>query len=128
MRSEKAPDVQVRMDGIIAKTGLKHVVAPRIICMRSYGAKANAYARIWSLPAIWREALGINPFYVIEVLSEKYDSLPEERKIRVLIHELMHIPKKFSGGLVPHTHPGGRIDARSVEKIYKEYAEDGMLR
>lgn len=123
MKSEKAPDVQVMLDGVLARTSLRHVISPRIICMRSFGARANAYARIWSLPAIWREALEINPFYVIEVLSENYDPLPEERKIRVLIHELMHIPKKFSGGLVPHTHPGGRIDARSVEKIYKEYSE-----
>lgn len=122
MRSEKAPDVQVALDDIIAKTSLKHVVAPRIICMRSYGAKANAYARIWSLPTIWREALGISPFYVVEVLSEKFDPLPEERKRKVLIHELLHIPKRFSGGLVPHVHSGGRIDARAVEKIYKEYA------
>lgn len=122
MRSEKAPDVQVMMDEIIAKTSLKHVVAPRIICMRSYGAKANAYARIWSLPAIWREALEISPFYVVEVLSEKFDPLSEERKKKVLIHELLHIPKRFSGGLVPHVHPGGRIDARAVEKIYREYS------
>ncbi len=126
MKSEKAPDVQVMLDDILARTSLRHVISPRIICMRSFGARANAYARIWSLPAIWREALEINPFYVIEVLSENYDPLPEERKKRVLIHELLHIPKRFSGGLVPHTHPGGRIDARSVEKIYKEYLESGI--
>lgn len=124
MKSEKAPDVQVMLDDVLARTSLRHVISPRIICMRSFGARANAYARIWSLPAIWREALGINPFYVIEVLSENFDPLPEERKVRVIIHELMHIPKKFSGGLVPHVHSGGRIDARSVEKIYEEYAEN----
>jgi len=123
MKSEKAPDVQVMLDDVLARTSLRHVISPRIICMRSFGARANAYARIWSLPAIWREALEINPFYVIEVLSENFDTLPEERKVRVIIHELMHIPKKFSGGLVPHVCAGKRIDARSVEKIYKEYLE-----
>jgi len=123
MKSEKAPDVQVMLEEVLARTSLGHVISPRVICMRSYGARANAYARIWSLPAIWREALEINPFYVIEVLSENFDPLPEERKVRVIIHELMHIPKKFSGGLVPHVCAGKRIDARSVEKIYREYAE-----
>ena len=123
MRSEKAPDVQVMLDEVLARTSLRHVISPRIICMRSFGARANAYARIWSLPAIWREALGINPFYVIEVLNENYDPLPEERKKRVLIHELLHIPKRFSGGLVPHVCAGKKIDARSVEKIYMEYLE-----
>ncbi len=124
MHSEKAPDVQVMLDDVLARTGLGHVVSPRIICMRSRGAKARAYARIWSLPAIWREALEINPFYVIEVLGENYDPLPEEKKRKVLIHELLHIPKKFSGGLVPHTHPGGRIDAKAVEKVYREYLQN----
>lgn len=127
MRSEKAPDVQILVDELIAKTSLKHAIAPRIICMRSFGARANAYARIWSLPAIWREALGISPFYVIEVLSENFDPLPEERKRKVLIHELLHIPKRFSGGLVPHVCAGKRIDARTVEKIYKEYASTQNL-
>jgi predicted metallopeptidase len=122
MKSERAADVQVMMEEILARTSLRHVVSPRIICMRSVGARARAYARIWSLPAIWREALEISPFYVIEVLSEHFDVLDEEEKKRVIIHELMHIPKKFSGGLVPHKHRGWRIDKRAVEKIYREYS------
>ncbi len=121
MRSERAPDVQLMLDDVLNRLELAHVINSRIICMRSFGAKARAYARIWSLPEIWRNALEINPFYVIEVLSENYDPLSEEEKIKVLIHELLHIPKKFSGGLVPHVNRGGRIDHRAVNILYEKY-------
>ena len=121
MRSERAPDVQLMLDDVLERLELAHVINSRIICMRSYSAKARAYARIWSLPEIWRNALEINPFYVIEVLSENYDNLSEEEKIKVLIHELLHIPKKFSGGLVPHVNRGGRIDHRAVNILYEKY-------
>ena len=77
MKVEKAPDVQEKLEKIVDALEMRHIISARIICMRSYGAKANAYARIWNLPSIWREALEINPFYVIEVLSQHYDPLDE---------------------------------------------------
>jgi len=46
--------------------------------------------------------------------------LDEEEKEKVIIHELMHIPKKFSGGFVPHR---GRINRRRVEKMHRTYRE-----
>lgn len=121
MEVENAPDIQEKMEKVLDVLELRHIIGARIICMRSTGAKANAYARIWNLPKIWQKALEVNPFYVIEVVSEHFDKLSDERKIQVLIHELMHIPKKFTGGLVPHTHPGGRIDKRAVDAAYAEY-------
>ena len=121
MKSERAYDVQLMLDELLERLQMKHVIGPRLICMRSYGAQANAYARIWSLPEIWRNALEINPFYIIEVVSEEYDKLPEEEKKKILIHELLHIPKKFTGGLVPHKNRGRRIDDKLVEEIYQKY-------
>lgn len=121
VKVENAPDIQQKIDVILDVLDWRHVIGARIICMRSRETKANAYARIWNLPKIWQKALDVNPFYVIEVVSEHFDKLDEERKIQVLIHELMHIPKKFSGGLVPHKHNGGRIDKKSVDKVYAEY-------
>ncbi|MBD3389804.1 metallopeptidase [Candidatus Micrarchaeota archaeon] len=121
MESERAPDVQFMLEEILEQLQLEHVINSRIICMRSRGAKVAAYARIWSLPAIWRNALEINPFYIIEVVSEEYDHLPEEEKKKILIHELLHIPKKFTGGLVPHKNRGRRIDDRFVDELYSRY-------
>lgn len=121
MDVENAPDILEKIEHLLDVLEMRHIIGARIICMRSTGAKANAYARIWNLPKIWQKALEVNPFYVIEVVSEHYDKLSDERKIQVLIHELMHIPRKFSGGLVPHKHNGGRIDRKAVEKVYQEY-------
>ncbi len=121
MESERAPDVQFMLEELLEQLQLEHVINSRIICMRSRGAKVNAYARIWSLPAIWRNALEINPFYIIEVVSEEYDHLPEEEKKKILIHELLHIPKKFTGGLVPHKNRGRKIDDCFVDELYSRY-------
>jgi len=121
MKSERAYDVQFMLDELLERLQMDHVITSRIICMRSYEAQVNAYARIWSLPEIWRNALEINPFYVIEVVSEEYDKLQEEKKKKILIHELLHIPKKFTGGLVPHKNRGRKIDDKLVEEIYQKY-------
>ncbi|MCP4646889.1 MAG: metallopeptidase [bacterium] len=121
MKSERAYDVQYMLDELLEYLQMDHVINSRIICMRSTGAQVNAYARIWSLPEIWRNALEINPFYVIEVVSEEYDKLQEEKQKKILIHELLHIPKKFTGGLVPHKNRGRKIDDKLVEEIYQKY-------
>ena len=121
MEVEKAPDIQQMVERILSVMNYDYINENRIICMRSYNSKANAYARIWSMPRIWQKALGIKSHYVIEVISEKFDNLDGEDQERTLIHEIMHIPKTFSGALVPHKCFGKIIDDKAVEKIYKEY-------
>lgn len=101
-----------------------HVNPSLIICFRSYGSSSRAIARIWSLPRIWQIGLNLKPHYCIEVISERFDKLPLEEKQRTLIHELMHIPKTFSGALVPHRTRYKRIDRRSVEKIFQIFRSD----
>ncbi|RLG21237.1 metallopeptidase [Candidatus Micrarchaeota archaeon] len=120
---EYAPDVQVLVERLIRVLELDYIKKENVICMRSYGSTANAYARIWELPSIWQKALNIEPHYVIEVLSQHYDKLPQEEKEKTLIHELLHIPKSFSGATVPHKNFDRRIDARTVNRLYKRYKE-----
>ncbi|MFH1306898.1 MAG: putative metallopeptidase [Candidatus Micrarchaeota archaeon] len=123
MEVEKAPDVQGMVDEIITtleKEG-EHINQYRIICMRSRNSKANAYARIWNFPKIWQKALDISTFYVIEVLSEHFDKLSQEEKEKTLIHELLHIPKTFSGALLAHGHPASPVNNKRVMKLWKEY-------
>jgi len=121
MKFERALDIQVKVNRILFVLNLPHIDRTRVVCMRSQGSKSNAIARIWSMPRIWQQALGIKSHYVIEVISEKFDRLNEEEQERTLIHEIMHIPKTFSGALVPHKCFGKIIDDRAVEKIYKDY-------
>ncbi len=122
MDVEMAPDVEARVKEIVGVLSYGHINEFRIICMRSRNATARAYARIWNLPDIWQKALSVGAFYIIEVLSQHYDKLNDEEKEKVLIHELLHIPKTFSGALRPH---GGkvRINERTVGQLHKIYKE-----
>lgn len=123
MEIKKAPDVQKLMRTILRQSLFPQVDSRRIICMRSHGATSRARARIWSFPKIWQMALKEKAHYVIEVLSQHYDHLSEDDKTRVIIHELMHIPKNFSGALVPHRGRYARIDHKTVEKMFQAYKQ-----
>lgn len=114
----EAPDVKWLVDEIIDALELFHVVPQFVYCYRSRGSKSRlTIARIHGLGRIWQEALRRPPAYIIEVISERYDKLSEEEKERTLIHELLHIPKGFSGGFRPHK---GYIDRKRLEKLLKK--------
>lgn len=116
---ESAPDVGRGIRVLIKGREFGHIEAARIVCFRSKGSSSRAVARIWSFPRIWQAALNLPPYYVIEVLSQHFDRLSDEEKTKVLIHELLHIPKGFSGALVAHRNRGRKINRETVEKIYQ---------
>lgn len=124
MDIENAPDVKRIVRSVLATQAFPHIDKRRIVCMRSFGAKSRARARIWSFPKIWQQALTLPAHYIIEVLSQHFDKLSADDKTRVIIHELMHIPKNFSGALVPHRgRHHFRIDSRTVETIFRTYVD-----
>lgn len=118
-----APDIQSRIKHILHNLHLPHILADKLIVYRSRGSKGRAIARIWSLPHVWQQALKIDPHYVIEVISERFDRLNPQDQDRTLIHELMHIPKTFSGALVAHKGRSHRIDGRTVEALYQKFRQ-----
>lgn len=99
---QEAPDIKKGIKRLVRELELDYIPCSRIFCFRSFGSSSRARARIWSLPRIWQKALSEKPAYCLEVLSEKFDKLSEDEKIQVLLHELVHIPKNFSGTLLPH--------------------------
>jgi len=121
MDIETAPDIETIMKSVLKKDLFPYVDPKRITCMRSYKATSRARARIWSFPKIWQMALNTPAHYIIEVLSHHFDHLSTDEKTRVIIHELMHIPKNFSGALVPHHGIHKRIDKKTVEKLFQMY-------
>jgi len=113
----EAPDVKKLVDEIVDGLDLFHIVPQFVYCYRSKGSKSRStVARIHGLGKIWQEALVRPPAYVIEVISERYDRLSDEEKEKTVIHELMHIPKGFSGGFRPHK---GYINRKHVEKLHR---------
>lgn len=119
MRWHIAPDLQKEVNKIVKKLDFFHIDPQRIIVFRGYQSRSRAWARIWSLPKIWQQALSVSPHYCLEVLSEKFDKLNCDEKQKVLIHELLHIPKNFSGSLLPHRGRGRKIDRKRVEIFFK---------
>ncbi len=58
-------------------------------------------------------------FYLIEVILEKFDKLSIEEQTKIIIHELMHIPKSFGGGFIHHN----KVHKKSVEEMYEKYCK-----
>ena len=122
---EKAPDVELIAKRIVSALSLDYIDQTRLHYYRSHGSKARrVQARIHGMGRIWFDALGMQPHYIIEVISEEYDRLQQAEREKVIIHELMHIPSRFSGGFVPHR---GKITSRSVEKLHRQYQAQNAL-
>lgn len=115
-----AEDVRRDLKKVLGTLDMPHIDIKRIHCYRTTGSKTRAYARTWAFPKIFQRALGVQPAYVIEVLSKHYDKLDEDNKAKVLIHELLHIPKNFSGALLPHRTRSRNLHT-VANKLFKEY-------
>jgi len=118
IKYEEAPEVKRLADEITQYLGFFHVVPQFVFCVRSTGSESKrTIARIHGLGRIWQEVLNLPSAYVIEVISERYDKQSEPEKEKTIIHELLHIPKGFSGGFRPHR---GYVERSTVELLYKE--------
>ena len=95
-----------------------HVRLDSVICLRSFGSKSRGtIARCHALGKAMQIALGRRGFYVIEVISERFDKFSEEDQIKTMIHELMHIPISFGGGFKHHDV----VTDRNVEIMFQQY-------
>lgn len=117
---QPANDVKKELKQVLKAINLPHIDIKKIYCYRTTGSKVRAYARTWAFPKIFQQALKIEPAYVIEVLSKHYDKLPDDEKKKVLIHELLHIPKNFSGALLPHRSRSRNLH-KLANQLFKEY-------
>lgn len=117
---ERASDIKSDIGQILKVIDMPHVDSSRIFCYRTTGSKSRSYARIWAFPKIFQDALDLKPAYVIEVLSRHFDHLSDDDQKKVLIHELLHIPKNFSGALLSHNSGGKHLEAKA-RKLFEEY-------
>jgi predicted metallopeptidase len=121
---EEAPDIKARTLKLIDVLGMDTVLFERLFFYRSVGSKSRAYARTWGLPKLWQNALQVEPAYIIEVISHYFDNLSPKDQDKVLLHELSHIPKNFSGALVPHTHRRKGSFHHKLDELISRYLED----
>lgn len=105
IKYEHAPDVHLQMEKIVLKLGFNHVKLDAVTCIRSFGSSSRyTIARCHALNKVMQKALGRKGYYVLEFLSERFDKLNQEEKIKTILHELMHIPKSFGGGFKHHDY------------------------
>ena len=120
MQYKLAPEIKRQIRVLIKELKFTHIKPNQIYCIRSFDANTRAIARIWGMAKIFHEVVGIKPSYIIEVNAKRFDKMNERDKMKTLIHELMHIPKTFSGALLSHRGRYHRINDWEVEKILKQ--------
>ncbi len=125
MQYSKAPEIHKQISYLVKELKLYYINPKQIHCIRSYDAKTRAYARVWGMSKLFKEVVGIEPHYIIEVIAKRFDKLSEREQTKTLIHELMHIPKTFSGALLSHKGRYHRINDREVERIMREMEDKG---
>lgn len=117
MKYEFAPDIQ-RIAEEISKMLFPYIKVNRVMCFRSYGTSSRrTIARCHALGKLMQKAMGTEAFYALEFLSERFDKFDREEQIKIIIHELMHIPKTFGGGFKHHNW----VTEKNINKYYKEY-------
>ena len=112
-----APEVKKDIEVLVGRLHFTHIIPSQIHCIRSLDAKTRAIARIWGMAPLFHIVAKLPVNYIIEVIAKRYDKLDRREQIKTLIHELMHIPKTFSGALLSHRGRYHRINDREVEKI-----------
>jgi predicted metallopeptidase len=116
IKYEDAPDIKENLQKITQALQFDHIKIDDVHCFRSHNSGSRrTVARCHALSKVWQSALKTNAAYIIEVLAERYDKLSDEEKTKVLIHELLHIPKSFGGGFRHHDF----VCRRNVELLYK---------
>jgi len=114
-----AEDIGFRVKEILRKLKLTHIDEARLVCLRSKGSGSRrVIARCHGLSRVMQLALHEKPHYAIEVLSERFDKLSKEDQTKVLIHEILHIPRSFGGGFRAHKP---FVTRAKVQKLYDKF-------
>jgi predicted metallopeptidase len=102
MKYEFAPDLQNRMEEIVRLLNMDWVDINRVRCFRSYGSSTKrTIARCHTIGKLMQKAMNVKACYAIEFL-ENFTKMSQAEQDKVIIHELMHIPKTFGGGFRQH--------------------------
>jgi predicted metallopeptidase len=117
MRYEPALDIKERVKEIVQILGMEHIDLDRLECLRSYGSSSRrTIARCHALGKLMQKAMKTDAFYAIEFL-ELFNRMKPEEQDKVIIHELMHIPKTFGGGFRQHDF----VCENNIDKLHRKF-------
>lgn len=119
MKYEDAPDLKKRMIEIANLIGMNHLDLERVECLRSKGSSSRrVIARCHALGKLMQKAMKTDAFYAIEFL-ERFERMSKKDRDKVIIHELMHIPKSFGGGFRHHDY----VTQDNIDEVYDRFIE-----
>ena len=102
-----------------------YISLDRIACVESTGTKTNrVIARIHTVGKVMQLGMQQRPFYVIELIMERFGEQSQEDQVKTIIHELLHIPHNFGGGF---RHHRPHVNNAVVEAAFKKLAETNFL-
>lgn len=117
MKYDYAPDLQARMEEIVRVLAMEHVDITRVKCFRSKGSSTkHTIARCHTVGKLMQKAMNMPAHYAIEFL-ERFEKMPQSEQDKVIIHELMHIPKTFGGGFRQHDF----VCDRNVQLLHDKF-------
>src|SRR3989338_2763726 len=117
MKYEPADDLQQRMEEIVRTLGMEHIDIARVKCFRSKGSSTKrTIARCHTVGKLMQKAMNMPAHYAIEFLK-RFERMPQGEQDKVIIHELMHIPKTFGGGFRQHDF----VCEQNVEIMHEKF-------
>lgn len=117
MKYEFAPDLQAQMEHMVRVLELDHVDIGRVKCFRSKGSSTKrTIARCHTIGKLMQQTIGVQAHYAIEFL-ERFERLSSQDREKVIIHELLHIPKTFGGGFRQHDF----VCEENIELLHRRY-------
>ena len=107
------------MIDIVKTLEMNHIDLNRIECLRSFGSSTRrTIARCHALGKVMQKAMRTRAFYTIEFL-ERFDKMKKEEQDKVIIHELLHVPRTFGGGFRQHDF----VCEKNIEILYDKFME-----
>ena len=117
MKYDYAPDLKIRLTEIVNRLQMNHVDINRVECLRSFGSSTKrTIARCHTIGKVMQKVMKTGAFYTIEFL-EKFDKLRRDEQDKVIIHELLHIPKTFGGGFRQHDF----VCEENIDKFHRKF-------
>jgi predicted metallopeptidase len=96
---------------------MDHIDLDRVECLRSFGSSTKrTIARCHTIGKVMQKGMKVGAFYTIEFL-EKFDKLNKDQQDKVIIHELLHIPKTFGGGFRQHDF----VCEENIDKLHRNF-------
>ena len=117
MRYENALDIRERMIEVVNLLKMEHIDLERVDCLRSFGSSTRrTIARCHTIGKLMQKAMKTKAFYAIEFL-EPFEKMSKEEQDKVIIHELLHIPRTFGGGFRQHDY----VCDKNVEVMHERF-------